>query len=390
MLVSLFLVAHAAEVTDEPAPAPGHRAAKPLTLQVGNDVFRPWGQLQVFTTLWDQDVDVQADPASYGDPEADPGFQLARARFGFTGVLPSRGGIFEVDYGLSMGIATPYDILTLGTSGVGMVDGYLRISNRNKLGLGRIALGLVKVPFSREALMSSQDLVFMERAVGPENLTSVRDVGVVGSQSFVIGEGDDAPTFVLSGGAYNGNADPLGDFDPGLLYSGRVEFQRGDTYKTWDPDGGVAVGAGLSGLINRELATTTEAFNADLYVRLGPWNLMGELGRAVVRPTNITEGAPSVLADTTRLAWSAQTSFWIGFKEESGLEIAVRASSFDDNLRLKDNGDVLILHGGATWRSPLPQLDLGAGYIHREELSGVSYPNDTIRIWTQVRPSLRR
>lgn len=414
MLVTLLAFAHAQDSAEPEAPPPPPAAAAPgsdpipeddtgtesmppppkglgkLQQMLDNPVMRPWGQLQVFTTLWDQDTDVQADPATYGDTEADPGFQLARARFGFFGELPQgRNTLFSVDYGLSMGINTPFDALEIGTSGVSMVDGFLRVSMDNKVGRGRVALGLVKVPFSRDLLMSSQDLVFQERAVGPANLTQVRDVGVLGEQSFVFGEGKNAPTIVLSGGAFNGNADPLGDFDPGLLYGGRLEFQRGDTYRTWDPEGGVAIGAAVSGLINRELATSTSAINGDLFLRLGPWSLVGEMGRAVIRPTNVTQGAPTVLEDTTRLAWAAQTSVFIGFRDEQGVEIAVRASSFDDNQRLSDNGDVLIFHGGAIWRSVLPQLDLGAGFIHREELGGVKLPNDTIRIWTQIRPRRR-
>lgn len=352
--------------------------------------MRPWGLLQVFTTLWDQDEDVTADPASYGDPEADPGFQIARARFGFDGHLPvksKRGG--EIDYALSMGISTPYDALQIGDSGVAMVDAYGRYTVRPDLGPTSISLGLLKVPFSREALISSKDLLFQERAVGPENLTSVRDVGALASQAVLLGKGEDAAQIVLRAGVFNGNGSFLGDRDPGLMYAGRVEFAKGDTYRSWDPDGKTAAGVAASVLIDDALGTRTFAWNTDGLVRLGPWSLMGELGRATLTPVDVTIVEPAVFEATTRTSWLVATSVFVAIDGAQGVEIGGRVSSFDDNQRLDDNGDVLIVHGGAIWRDALPFFDVGAGYIHREEMGGSDISNDTIRIWTQIRPSGR-
>ncbi len=352
----------------------------------------PWGQLQVFTTVYDQDVAVQADPATYGDPEADPGFELARARFGFTGVLPRRSEASpEVSYGLSLGVATPYDALRLADTGVTIVDGFGQVRLRPGVGDAVLSLGLVKVPFSREALMSSQDLVFMERSVGAESLTSVRDVGLLYRQE--IGHRD-GPVVALSGGVFNGNADFLGDTDPGLMGAVRAELEKGDTYRTWDPAGGVAYGVGFSALLNDELATRTFAWSGDGLVRVGRWSLMLELGMASLSPTASDLDLPEVFAPTRRLAWTAATSWWQPLsdaeEEVPGVEFAVRASAFDDRMGLRDNGDVLIVHAGAVGRSLLPMLDLGVGWIHREELGGQPLPNDTLRVWTQLRPRNRR
>lgn len=366
---------------------------------VGDDgppaVMRPWGQLQIFTTLLDQDESVQADPASYGDPEADPGFAIARARFGFTGVLPMRSvDHAAVDYGLSLGISTPYDALTLGDSGVSIVDAFGRIRLKPDLGDSTLALGLVKVPFSREALMSSQHLVFMERAVGAESLTSVRDVGALVRQDFELTDADEPLLVAVSLGGFNGNNDFLGDNDPGLMGAIRAELEKGDTSRTWNPAGGVAFGVGASALINNQLATRTTAWSGDGYLRVGRWSLMGELGMATLTPTDVTADAPSVFNKTNRMSWTGNTSYFQPVRdldselpwETAGIEFAVRASSLDDNRSLNDNGDVLIVHAGATARALLPYLDIGAGFIHREELQGRSIPNDTVRIWTQLRP----
>ena len=40
------------------------------------------GFVQMWVTALDQDVDPLTDPASYGDPEDDPGFKIRRARLG--------------------------------------------------------------------------------------------------------------------------------------------------------------------------------------------------------------------------------------------------------------------------------------------------------------------
>jgi hypothetical protein len=354
--------------------------------------MRPWGQLQIFTTVFDQDESVQADAASYGDPEADPGFAIARARFGFAGALSVRS--FDsavVDYGLSLGINTPYDALGPPERRVTMVDAFGRITFEPSLGDTSFALGLVKVPFSREALMSSQDLVFMERAVGAESLTSVRDVGLLARQEANLGDDDDAPVAALSVGVFNGNNDFLGDDDPGIMAAARVELEKGETWRTWGPDGGVAYGVGASALLNDELALRTTAFSGDGYLRIGPWSLMGEVGLASLDPTDSTVAAPEVFVTTNRLSWTVNTSVFakVGNAtrfEVPGIEFAVRASALDDNRSLQDNGDVLIVHAGATARSFLPYLDFGLGFIHREELQGRALPNDTIRIWTQLRP----
>lgn len=364
----------------------------PSSTPTVRQVMRPWGQLQIFGTVFDQDESVQADPASYGDPEADPGFQVARGRFGFTGELPLRNPDAPVvDYGLSLGIATPYDALRLGDSGVSMVDAFGRVTFTPGLGDTVVSLGLVKVPFSREALMSSQDLVFMERAVGAENLTSVRDVGVLGRQEIDLGSAEDAPVIAISAGAFNGNNDFLGDEDPGIMGAGRVEFEKGDTNRTWSPEQDTAIGVGGSFLYNSELALRTTAFSADAFLRTGPFSLMAELGMSTLTPTATDLGEPGVFTSTTRMGWTAATSYYRPFgdatkPEPMGLEVAVRASSLDDNRNLSDNGDVLVVHGGATLRSVLPMFDLGVGYIHRTELGGRKLPNDSLRVWAQFRP----
>ena len=59
------------------------------------------GLLQVWGTLYDQDENPLTDPASYGDPEDDPGFKIRRARIGLGG--QEAGARYDLTFGFSSG-----------------------------------------------------------------------------------------------------------------------------------------------------------------------------------------------------------------------------------------------------------------------------------------------
>ena len=113
---------------------------------------------------------------------------------------------------------------------------------------------------------------------------------------------------------------------------------------------------------------------------------MGEANWLQITPGDATVVDPEVRVNTQQLAWSAQLSYFIPVGEGmGGIEPAVRAASYDDAMGVSDNGDVLILHAGASYRDVAPGIDVGLGFVHREELGGRGLPNDTARIWLQLR-----
>jgi hypothetical protein len=345
-----------------------------------------WGQVQVWTTLWDQDVAEQADPATYGDPEADPGFALRRARLGFDGFVPmgDRAGKSQVDYALSVGIGAPYDVLSDRETRLEFVDAFGRWALPTDVGVTSLAVGLQRVPFSRESMISSADLVFEEDAVSTQWMAPAREVGATGSQSFSLGDDPDGAQILLRLGAFDGTGDLFGASGNGLLGVGRLELVVGDAYRTWSPKKENALGVGVAAVRQDDVATRTDSIEADLLGRVSVLTVMGELVSAKIQPTNTDVKDPDVVADTPRLGWLAQASVWAGIDGNQGVEVAARYSSFDDDLDLDNNGQVQILTAGATWRNVAPRVDLGAGYVHRNEPAGI--PNDTIRIWTQIRP----
>jgi hypothetical protein len=348
-----------------------------------------WGQLQVWTTLYDQDVDPLADPATYGDPEADAGFSLRRGRFGFDGYIPmgKRGGRSQIDYALSVGVGATYDALTTPTAEVQLIDGFGRWALPTGFGVTSVALGLQRVPFSRESMISSADLVFQEVAPGTNWLTPDRQAGAVASQSVSLGEDAGGSQLLLRVGAFNGGGDLFGGSGRGLLGSARLELVVGDPYRTWSAKEENALGVGVAALRDDDLATRTTSFTGDAIARYKFVTLMGEAVASTIEPTNTDVSDPDVVFETARLGILGQLSVWLPLEAAQGVELAARFSTFDDDTDRANNGDVSILHGGATWRNVLPRLDIGAGYVHRIEPNTVA--NDTIRIWTQIRPEGR-
>ncbi|MFT4622886.1 MAG: hypothetical protein ACI8PZ_001542 [Myxococcota bacterium] len=349
----------------------------------------PWGQLQTWATFWDQDRDPQADPVVYGDPEHDPGFTIARARIGFDGLLPMGQTLAEhvqMDYGLSVGIASPYDGRTEPDEDVQIVDAFARLSAPFGKHPLSVSMGMQRVPFTREALTSSATLLFQERSVSTNYLVPGREVGVVIGQEVRFGES--GPSALVRLGAYNGNGALYGDTDPGGLLTARVELSHGETYTSWDPAKKAALGVGFGLLRNDMFATRTTGLGADLIGRLSFVTVSAEFVRQNIEPTDTTIVAPAVSATTGRLGLIGQISFWIPIDGKNGLEVGSRYNSFDDATALDDSGDVWQLHNGVTWRNPLPFVDLGVGFIHRVEPNG-ELPNDTIRLWTQIRPAAR-
>lgn len=334
-------------------------------------------QLQVWGTVWDQDVDPQADPAGYGDPEHDTGVGIHRARLGLGGLHG------PVDWNVEIGASEPYDAVTIDDGAFGLVDAYAGVRWAVGPGSERIAVGIQKVPVSRELLISSTELLFQERAVVTEWLAPGRDLGALAD--WRVGVAGLRARF----GVFNGGGDVFGDETRGKRVVLRVETEHGDSYRTWSPDGAGAFGAGASASLDHDLGIASRRLGADALARVGRFALLAEGAFVSVVPTNTDVAEPDVLAGTSRMGALLQASWFVPVEGRGGIEIGARGAYFDDRLGAFDNGDVLIAHAGATWRDLWPSLDAGAGFVHREELAGARIGNDTARLWVQLHERAR-
>ena len=370
LLVALLLpgLAHAVD-GDRQTPDAAGDTYKPVPWVMPNL------QIQSWLTLWDQDEDPQADAGGYGDPELDTGFTIRRARFGLA------GGWKSVDFSLRIGTGRPYDTLSSDPPPVDLIDGWARFSVNSLGGTTRISVGRQRVPFSREQLISSNDLIFQDTSVSTSWLAPSRDLGAMLSHDY--------KAFGFSAGVYNGDGDMWGNADNGVMAVGRLEAHiGGDTYRTNAGDSAFGVGAAY--IYNHQIATDTHRVGADLLARYQGLTLMGEFDLNLIRPdVDPTVLPPDVPVQTTRMGAMAQLSYYreVGI---GAVEPAVRFSWLDDAKHLKDNGDVAVLDAGLSWREPIPFIDLGAGYIHRFELQGRATENDSVRVWAGLRYPSRK
>ena len=382
-----------------PRPWPGQTTENPLLKQVTNMLwsvlmitsgltaraaegeaapFIPtpqlYGLLQVWVTAWDFDVDPNADPASYGDPEDDPGFKIRRARLGLTGESD------QVRYGLIVGTSSPFDALLDQSSDrvggdVDIVDASAGVALTKGLWLDA---GVQKVPVSRDLLISSGQLALSERAVSSEWLAPGRDVGLLLDGN--LGEGD-ALRGRLRAGAFNGNSALLGDDNAGKLIAARAELGLGpgDTYQTWGKVDGFSLGLAADGYWDEDIATRTVGFGGDAMIRVAGLAVMLEGRAATLAPTQTDIAVPDVLASVMRIGGLAQVGYSLG-----AFEPAARFSLFDDDTDATDNGDVAEVLVGGTWHGPQDGVRAGLGYVLRMEMGGATTANDTVRLWTQL------
>jgi hypothetical protein len=336
----------------------------------GEGSIEPSLQLQTWVTAFDQDESAQADPASYGDPEHDMGFSVQRARVGFSGETGA------IDYHVSVGTTAPYDAISPQGPLIDLVAAYGRYTREVGPGELRMAIGTRPVPFSRERMLSSTNLTFQERGVAAQWQAPTWGMGATTEYTLPAG-------LRATLGLFNGNANVWSDDNDGLTMAGRVEWQNADSYDLRATEPGT-YGVGVATLYDMGLATDTFGVAGDAFARVGPIQFVAEGSRVLLTPGATTVDQPTVTDPTVRYGAQGQLSY-IADMEQGRTEIAARFAWFDDRAGVADNGDVGVVHAGLTRWDLIPGLDVGAGYVHRLEMGGRSFPNNTARLWVQLR-----
>jgi len=332
----------------------------------------PYAQIHIWATAWDQDSNPTTDPAGYGDPEDDTGFKVRRVRAGVTGEADSWR------YRLGTGMTAPYDGLTpRGGKEMEVESAWIGYKPLDSVWL---TAGYQEVPVSREALMSSQELVLAERSVAGEWVAPNRDVGVIMDHQ----SGDRIRTRINLG-AFNGNESVTGDHNTGLLFAGRAEvvIGPGDVYSTVGAVSETTFAFAFDGWRDDDVATNTTGLGADVMFRHGGLSVSAEGRGVLLAPAGSDLDQPDVLSETKRMGAHGQVSYSPTAFESAhgGVEIAARFGVFDDDMDVDDNGDVGEVMGGVTWSGYDNHVRFGGGYVHRMEFGGVGVGNDTVRFW---------
>ena len=329
------------------------------------------GLLQVWGTLYDQDENPLTDPASYGDPEDDPGFKIRRARIGLGG--QEAGARYDLTFGFSSG----FDAL----GGPPETDIQL-ISASGGLKAAKgvwVDAGVVKVPTSRSFLMSASELALGDRPVGSNALVPAREVGVTVDARVGAGDGLRGRGRV---GVFNGNGSLVGDDNAGKMVAARFEGMMGpgETYKTFGKVEGLTLGFAGDVVYSADLVTSNLHYGGDVLVRVAGLAVLVEGHMSTITPTNTELDLPGTLGETPRIGTVAQIGYSI-----KRWEPVVRFSTFDDHTGFEDNGDIAIGEGGVVWHGKADHIRAGALYVSRLELAGQPAANDSARLWMQLR-----
>ena len=320
---------------------------------------------QIQATVFDQDVDPQADPATWGDPEDDPGFKVRRARAGF------EGSDEDFIYGVVLGMSSGFDAISSGSHDVGVVDAYGGWRMTDTLA---ISAGVQKVPFGRELLMSAGEILFQDRSLISNHIAPGRDVGIL-LDTHTAGAH-------LQAGVFNGNNELLGDDNPGFLFAGRASYTIGgdEPVSTHGRVDNLIWSTGSNVAYNQGLATDELDLGADLLLRVGALAVLAEVQMATITPTASDVAEPDVLAATTMRGGTLQVGYSHG-----AWEPALRVEYFDSDTAHDNNGDLMVINAGVTGHFADDHFRAGVGFVHREELGGNALANDTAKFWFQVK-----
>jgi hypothetical protein len=285
--------------------------------------------VEFFGYVRTQYTTVQNDP-NYDRFGRNDGFSIADARLGFLGYLDNGLG-FELE--IDAGVPRPSEDVNTAVGEVvtRLKDGYLFYQPHR---LFRASAGQFKAPFDIEELISTADILFIERSVGNRGVQGVegfnrqglsvgRQVGVRFDSRpyFVLGE-DDGPGVSYALAATNGESAnrTLNDNDE-LAYFGRLNLHWGDIARL---GGGAYYNDRTFGEPEELIGQTETGWTADLTV--------GAAGVTLLANVIQTEFEPDAElgAELARTARSYQVQ--VAYEEPFvGLQPAYRFAYLDPN-----------------------------------------------------------
>jgi hypothetical protein len=374
--------AEAADATDKGAELPAWLTSpEPVLLKLPGDLtIRPVARVQARVTVFDEDDAERNDPVVYGDPGLREGVSLRRVRLGVRADWKGLLGLSVVG-----GFDNRYDYTEPFGGGFKLTEATFSLTPLEEVG---VSVGLDRVPFGRQAMISSAALALAERSIASEHMAPAREAGVFLGGTFGPEDnkvlGDNAVHWAF--GISNGGGDWTGDADPSPRLATRVSLDLGAPWQevesAWSPGGfGLSVGGSLSH--NWGLEADSLLAGVDLGIRCGRIGLQGEFMVSNATPTFDTEGIPAILAERTSMGGYGQVVFAI---LPGTLEAVVRVGGYDDNTALEDAGDRLDVAGGVNFFLVGGRLKAQLDFVHRIELvESYTTSNDSLILQLQAR-----
>lgn len=306
---------------------------------------------------------------SQGDRMQEYGFRLRRARFGIEGQL-----VKKLNYKLEL------DLFDQEKSGGPLYEAWINYEPTHFFGL---TVGLNKFLYSREEMLSSGGLTHLDRSVASRAMAPGGQMGLMVyshpvkdklSIAFGVYNGLQRRASFFEG--YEGVGTSLGNKFERLAYVGRI-----DASPMGDLGGDVAdlknsrplVGFGAGAMYSN--GKTAEIIGASGYAQLkaSGFHLLAEVLWDRSSP-QADPSVPTVLASKIdRLTFAGSLGYVI---PKVNLGLAVRSEYIDDNMNVKDEGDVLITAATVTYYACEHFLKVLVEYQNRYELHGRSISND--------------
>jgi len=302
-----------------------------------------------------------------GDAAEEMGFRLRRARMGLEATI---------DKAFVVGV----EIDLLESHGSALHEAYVGWENKWVV----VHTGLVKVPMSRSARISSETLQLTDRALGVKGIAPFQQAG------FLVGGKFWGEKIRLTTGVFNGlhhsetfaggwaRMDPtVGnrfggfsvatrvDIEPlGALGSGVADLKKSRDFR-------LGVGGGV--LINRGESVQGLGYGADIQMKWHGISLLAEFLTDTIEPLEEPTDPNAIKNTTSRRAINGQLGYTI---LKQLLDVAVRVEFVDENTAIDDEGDALIISTAATVHLVNEHLKIQAGYTHRRERHGLDRRND--------------
>lgn len=317
-----------------------------------------------------------------GDAAEKEGFRLSRARFGTAARY-----VPKTDFEQVFEVALEVDLLE--PEGTALHEAWVGHESPWHLAYA----GLVKVPFSRTALFSSEDLQLITRPLSTVGMAPFQQFGILLGGK--VWDERVRLTAGLANGLERGNTfwagyqrrDPTnGNRFGGFTLSGRLDVEPlgkltpgpADLEHVEDP----LLGVGGGVLWDDGETTEALAYGADLQFKWMGLSLTAEYLQDSSEPADQPSAPTPDIGKVERRTITAQLGYSPLVKT---LDVAFRFELIDDNLDIDDEGDQAVYAAAVSYYAFDGRFKAQAQYQHREELHGLDLENDVALVQVEGR-----
>jgi len=320
-----------------------------------------------------EDGDVSAFEGRFGETALKDRFRIRRARINLTGDFAEQFDFkMEGDFGQSDGISG-------NRTAFSATDIFI---NWHQYPWAQIKVGQWKAPFGLEQLTPDTTLLIAERSLPTGAITPDRQIGAqLWGKPFATLWPEQKDSLTYYAGIFNGNGRNITNNDNNnFMYVGRLEstlfkdvFGKGSYLKLGADilnsrdDEGTTITSTANLLVNDDGSLSPfvlpgpderTAWSVDAWLRLGPFDLIGEFLQERVQPRTLDDGPPAFSKFTTD-GFHVTAGYYLIPKK---LQLAARWEHL--NPGQKGNDGISSITGGLNWYIRGDDLKLMVNYIH--------------------------